>query len=215
MPRIVLAVQRIAVAAYGAAADKASARRPAAIFSHSSSAGFPTMGTVPSHSGGAGMVNDVSVVAQSTITPALETIVPMASSSGRTTSSSNAPVMATTANVRLPHSHACRYRMTGHVATTIIEAQMIAPRKGRRIQIVNVIRTTMIRTPSVARGTSVGESVAVSIILTLPIVCRGCGQNRDRQARALHHVSCRSRARREIQISGPEQQRWRVCWGRP
>ena len=89
-----------------------------------------------SHSGGAGIVHDRSVATHSAISPALETIVPMAIDSGRISRSSNAPVMATTASIRLPHSHDCSRRMAGHVATTIIKAQTIAPRKGRRIQIV-------------------------------------------------------------------------------
>ena len=154
------AIQRTAVAAYGAAADATSARRLAASVCHASTACGPTTGSVPSHAGGAGIVNERRLAAQSTISPALETIVPMASDSGRTSTSSNAPIIAATASFRLPQSQTWSCRITGHVATTIIEAQMTAPRKGRRIQIVNAISTTMIRTPSVARGRSAEGSVA-------------------------------------------------------
>ena len=45
-PRIVPAIHRMAVAAYGAAADATSARRLAAIFCHASTACVPTTGSV-------------------------------------------------------------------------------------------------------------------------------------------------------------------------
>ena len=116
----------------------------------------PTTGSVASQSGGGGSLNELSLEAQSTISPALETMVPMASDSGRTSTSNIAPDIAATAIFRLSQSHDCSRRITGQVATTIIDAQMIAPRKGDRIQIVNAISATMIRTPNVARGRSVG-----------------------------------------------------------
>ena len=163
-----LAIHATAVAAYGAAADARSPRGLAAILCHASTACVPTMGSVPSHSGGGGMVNDRTLAAHSTISPALETIVPVASDSGRTSTSSHAAVMAATASFRLPQSHACSRRITGHVATTIIEAQMIAPRKGRRIQTVDAISATMNRTPRVARGRSGrGSMTCVSVIRLL------------------------------------------------
>ena len=152
--RSVPAIQATAVAAYGAAAEARSPSGLAAIVCQASTACVPTMGSVPSHSGGGGMVNDRTLAAHSTISPALETIVPVASDSGRTSTSSHVAVMAATARFRLPQSHACSRRITGHVATTIIEAQMIAPRKGRRIQTVDAISATMNRTPRVARGRS-------------------------------------------------------------
>jgi hypothetical protein len=59
------------------------------------------------------MVNDRSRAAQSMTSPAFETIVWTASVSGRTSTSSSAPIMAATASLRLPHSHVCTCRMTG------------------------------------------------------------------------------------------------------
>ena len=99
-----------------------------------------------------------------TISPALATMVPVASDSGRTSTSSHAVVMAATASFRRPQSHACSCRIMGHVATTIIAAQMIAPRKGRRIQTVDAISVTMSSTPRVARGRSGREDILVSSV---------------------------------------------------
>src|SRR6187402_1874878 len=70
------------IAAYGAAADAMSPMGLAAILCHSSTAFVPTRGSVLSHSGGGGMVNDCQLAAHAMISPALETIVPMASDSG-------------------------------------------------------------------------------------------------------------------------------------
>ena len=167
-PRIVPAIHKMAVAAYGVTADARSAGRLAAIFSHNSTACVPISGSVPSQAGGGGRTNDRRFVAQATISLALATIVPMASDNGSTSTSSSAPVIAATASFRLPHSHACSRRITGHVATTIINAQTIAPRNGRRIQIVSAISTTMMRTPSVAPGRSVERRAAcVSVMVNV------------------------------------------------
>ena len=70
----------------------------------------------------------------STISSAFITIVPMASVNGTTNTSSRINVIAATASARRLHSRAWNQSMTGHVATTIIVAQMTAARNGRRIQ---------------------------------------------------------------------------------
>ena len=116
---------------------------------------------MPSHSGGGGMVNDRQLAAHAPISPALETIVPAASDNGRTSTSSHTVVMTATANLRLSQSHPWTCRIMGHVATTIMEAQMIAPRKGRRIQTVDASSVTMSNTPRVARGRSGREDMFV------------------------------------------------------
>ena len=107
------------------------------------------------------MVNDRQLAAHAPISPALATIVPAASDNGRTSTSSHTVVMAATASFRLAQSHPSSRRIMGHVATTIMAAQMIAPRKGRMIQTVDASSVTMSNTPRVARGRSGREDVVV------------------------------------------------------
>ena len=86
--RNVPAIQATAVTAYGAAVEARSPMGLAAIFCHASTAGSPTTGRLPSHSGGGGTANDRTAPAHSTISPALATTVPVASDSGTTRISS-------------------------------------------------------------------------------------------------------------------------------
>ena len=152
--RSVPAIHATAVAAYGAAADARSPTGLAAIFCHASTACVPTRGSVPSHAGGGGMVNDRSRRGPFDDLAGVGDDRAGGERQRQDQHSSHAAVMAATASFRRPQSHACSRRITGHVATTIIEAQMIAPRKGRRIQTVDAISATMNSTPSVVRGRS-------------------------------------------------------------
>jgi hypothetical protein len=96
-------------------------------------------------------------------------MVPVASHSGRTSTSSHTLVMAAAASFLLPHNHAWTCRITGHVATTIIVAQIMAPRKGRSTHTVSTSRVTMNSTPSVARARSIrGATTCVSLMLWAP-----------------------------------------------
>ncbi len=67
------------------------------------------------------------------IVSALSTSVWIASTSGTTKTRIIAPVMIVTARARL-RSRSCSLSIIGHVATTIIAAQMIDSRNGLRIQ---------------------------------------------------------------------------------
>ena len=87
-----------------------------------------------------------------TISSAFDTTVTVASESGRTSTSNHAESMAATARRLLPHSQVCNRCTIGHVAITMVAAQMIAPRNGRRIHNVDTMSATIRRTPRVARG---------------------------------------------------------------
>src|SRR5438552_17556149 len=92
------------------------------------------IGIFSTNSGGGGSFTSESRFAQSTIVPALATIVPIAADNGTTHTSSSATVMMVVASQRLPQRRDWSARRIGHVVTTIIVDQMVAARNGRRIQ---------------------------------------------------------------------------------
>ena len=94
----------------------------------------PANGTRSSQSGGGPSLKPRSDLAQLAISSALATIVPIAAENGATKTSSSATIIAVTASQRLPQSRACAATISGQVDTTIIVAQMVAARNGRRIQ---------------------------------------------------------------------------------
>ena len=109
-------------------------------------------GRLRSHSGGlsAGRQADTARI-QSPMTSTLTKMVPMASTSGTTNSSSSASDITSTATQRLPPAQACTRSISGQVATTTIVAQMVGPRKGRRIHSEPPISSPMKSTAKVVR----------------------------------------------------------------
>ena len=89
------------------------------------------------------------------MSPAFATIVPIAADNGTTKISSSAAVRTVVAIQRLPQKTACSMRRIGQVVTTIIVAQIVAARNGRRIQsdatmrppMMRVARTVRVRSP--------------------------------------------------------------------
>lgn len=71
--------------------------------------------------------------------------------------------MIVTAPQRLPPSRACRPTMIGHVATTIIVAQTVAPTNGNNTHRLAVIIKPMNTTPSVMRVMSRDAGLSVFI----------------------------------------------------
>ena len=92
-------------------------------------------------------------------------MVEIASVSGSTNSSSRISTIASTARLRRRHSRAWIQSKAGQVATTTIAAQIVAPRKGRRIQSEEPMSNTRVRTPKVVlarsgRGSDMAEEAA-------------------------------------------------------
>jgi hypothetical protein len=108
----------------------------------------PTNGRSASQRGGNGIWKPASARTRAVISAEFETIVPMASVSGTTNSSSRITIIATIARARLLHSLACIRSITCQVTTTIIVAQMIDAMNGRRIQKAATIRPPRKSTPS-------------------------------------------------------------------
>jgi hypothetical protein len=103
------------------------------MFAQTSAIFVPTSGMRETHSGGGGIGAVANVCAHSVIVSVLSTSVWIASTSGTTNTRTIAPVMIVTAKARL-RNRCCSLSIIGHVATTIIAAQMIASRNGRKIQ---------------------------------------------------------------------------------
>ena len=87
--------------------------------------------------GGGRSFNVAKFLAQTAISSRLDTIAAMAKLSGTTKTQSNSRLITTPAKLRLFHNTACSEIMKGHVATTTVVAQTIAPRNGRKIRIVD------------------------------------------------------------------------------
>src|ERR1700726_2513713 len=104
------------------------------------------MGIFSTKAGGGGSFTCESRVVQSTISPALATIVPIAAENGATKTSSSATVMMAVASQRLPQRRDWSPRRIGHVVTTIIVDQMVAARNGRKIQTEGEMSAPMFRT---------------------------------------------------------------------
>src|SRR6185312_17133481 len=100
--------------------------------SHSSTAFAPTSGRLASQTGGGASLNVAKFLAQTAISSRLDTIAAMAKLSGTTKTQSNSRLITTTAKLRLFHNTACSEIMKGHVATTTLVAQTIAPRSAAR-----------------------------------------------------------------------------------
>ena len=73
-----------------------------------------------------------------------------------------------TASQRRPHSIACTRSMSGHVATTIMVAQITAGRNGRKIQNEVAMSPTMQSTASIVRVRS--RRLVVMIVDPPPVV---------------------------------------------
>mgnify|MGYP003694131281 CR=1 FL=1 len=111
----------------------------------------PTTGIFSTNSGGCGSFTSENRLVQSTISLALATMVPIAAENGTTKTSSSAAVMMVVASQRLPQRRDWSARRIGHVVTTIIAAQMVAARNGRRIQTDAAMSPPMIRTAKTVR----------------------------------------------------------------
>ena len=117
--------------------------QPSAIFA-------PTSGIRESHSGGGGIEAVATVRTHPVIVSVLSISVWIASTSGTTNTRTIAPDMSVTAKARL-RSQACSLSIIGHVATTIIAAQMIESRNGRKTQNEAPMRITISSTASTVR----------------------------------------------------------------
>ena len=134
-----------------------SSRLVAASFAHSVEIFGPTSGISSTQSGGDGIVADARSFDQSTISSAWSTIVATASVSGTTSTSSIADVITVTASQRRPPSRAWTASIMGHVATTIIVAQIPAAMNGHTTHRLAAITSPMARTESVMRPRSRAE----------------------------------------------------------
>ena len=139
-----------AAAACGASRATRSSLPAAAMLVQPSAIFAPTSGMRESHSGGGGIDAVASVRTHSVIVSLLSTSVWIARTSGTTNTRTIAPDMIVTARARL-RSQACSLSIIGHVATTIIAAQMIESRNGRRIQNEAPMRITISSTASTVR----------------------------------------------------------------
>src|SRR5688500_9048998 len=94
------------------------------------------------------------LLAQSATSSTLVTTVAIAAESGTTSTSSRTTDITVTASQRRPPLRRCAHSIIGQVATTIIVAQMIAPRNGCRIQNEAAISPPMNSTVSTMRVSS-------------------------------------------------------------
>jgi len=85
---------------------------------------------------------------------ALVTMTPMTASRGTTATRRRAIVITSTASPRLFFKARCSKSRTGQVVTTIMPAQTVDMRKGRRIQNTALTSMAIARTCNVARVTS-------------------------------------------------------------
>ena len=97
------------------------------------------------------MVNALRDLIQPAILSALSMMVNTARENGMTRTKRSMTVITVTARNRLCQSHACSFSRSGHVATTMMVAQMREVRKGFMIQKLAVISAPMNRTASVMR----------------------------------------------------------------
>src|SRR6185436_2449041 len=154
-----------AVAAYGARRETSCSLPAAAVLDQYSAILVPTSGIRESHSGGGGIGEVASERAHPAIVSALSTSVWIASSNGTTNTSTITPDMMATAKPRRRNLF-CSLSIMGHVATTIIIAQIVERRNGRSIQnepptsaIISKIASN-VRVRS-GRGTVVGARLAM------------------------------------------------------
>src|SRR5690349_2546819 len=133
---------------------------------HALAARGPTSGRPSTQAGRFGRWVLLTARTQLAISSAFSTIVAIAIDSGTTNASSNVPIIAITAIQRRPQRCACTSSMSGQVATTIIEAQIVAAMNGRRIQKQAAIRPTMKRTANVVRARSARTAPAFSVSAT-------------------------------------------------
>ena len=85
--------------------------------------------------------------------------------SGSTNRSSRISTITSTARLRRRQSRASNHSSAGHVATTTMAAQIVAPRNGRRTQSEDPMSRAMLNTLSVILAKSVRFSVMVRCIL--------------------------------------------------
>jgi hypothetical protein len=122
----------------------------------------------PIHSGIGGTVNVPMDLTQAAISSALSIMVNMARENGMTKTRSSMTVITTTARPRLCQSHACILSRSGHVATTMMVAQIKEVRKGFMTQKLAAMSVPMNRTDSVMRVTSREADTFVFLIGFLP-----------------------------------------------
>jgi hypothetical protein len=117
-------------------------------------------------------------------------IVVIAAVTGSTNSSSRISTITVTARLRLPQSLAWNQSSAGHVATTSIAAQIVAPRNGRSVHSDAMISATRVSTPSVYLARSGRASFTADLLVVRSTECAArrrrpapCG--RGARARAL------------------------------
>src|SRR5262245_19930833 len=122
----------------------------------------PKKGMLSTHAGGGGRSNVRSDRAPAAIASACETAAPMARVSGRRSRRKSAPVITRTASARRFQRRAWTRSRAGHVATTIVVAQMMAGRNGSRMRSESATSARMKSTAKTTRGMSRGASVAIA-----------------------------------------------------
>ena len=103
------------------------------------------------HSGGGGTLNPDSDLTHDAMSSDLTAMAVTAPKRGTTMTISSINVMTAAAYRRRPQRIFWSLRRTGHVATTMIVAQIMDVRKGRSIQKLAAIRIPMNSTASIVR----------------------------------------------------------------
>jgi predicted cation transporter len=122
------------------------------------------MGIFPTHSGITGKTNVLMDFVQSVILSALSMMAEIANVRGMTRNSSSIMVIAATARPRFCQNQPCSFSNIGHVATTIMVAQIKELRNGLKIQKLAAISAPMNSTERVTRVIS--REVDVFIFVT-------------------------------------------------
>src|SRR5215472_916244 len=102
--------------------------------SQSETVNSPNNGMSWSQSGCGGSLNELSAVHHETMRSKFCVIVATASQNGAINTTSSATVMTVTASQRRSHRRRCTRNINGHVAVTRVVAQIVAGRKGHKIQ---------------------------------------------------------------------------------
>ena len=133
--------------------------------------------------GGGGTCIDATEVAQSTILSPLTISTVIAAPSGTMKPSRSTSDMVAAEMARRPPTRASSRIMMGHVATTMVAAQMMAPMNGRRIQSVPTSMAARQATPRVTRATSKGLGSSIMAARYCTVALPGIREMRYCRAR--------------------------------
>ena len=127
---------------------------PAASVAHLSANCSPTPGMLSSHVGAGPSPCAIKSRMTAGLRSAASSSVLIASENGTMKASRTTRVMSATARDRRPPVIRCTHNNSGQVATTIVVAQISAPRNGRSVQKLPASRSPMKSTRSMIRVTS-------------------------------------------------------------